>query len=114
MRDLLPRLVKWVLSILFLIAGLKMIHMAIEGQAWAFMPGLLCLGLVYWQYNGRDDIPKQIMLVTVFVLAVAGAAAFYVPALPFFPFSGGAFMAWAGWSMALGLPVVGWAFKKFD
>lgn len=113
MKDLLHRLVKWGLNVLLFILGLKMIYMAIQGQMWAFMFGLILIGIVHWQYNGRDDIPKQIIGVTVFIMGLAGALAFYLPLLAFFPFNVGAFMSWAGWTMLLGLPVVGWAFHRF-
>ena len=116
MRDLLPKVLKWAVNIFFLILALHLFTMGSEGHTWAFMLGIISVGVVYIQYNKNNDTPKEVMLFTVLVLVVTGLVAHYVshPALDFYPMNAGFYEAWTGWSLVLGMPAIAWAFKKFD
>lgn len=114
MRELLPKVLKWMLSVFFLILGVSFLYRVHEnGHPGPLILAVFSFGLVYWQYKSVKDIPKQVAIATALVMVAGGIAGYYVP-LNEFPFNFGFFIDWAACSLIAGTPVIAWAYNKYD
>ncbi len=120
MIDLIPKVLKWLVSALFFILAMKMLNLTMNGASWSLIIAIFSFGIIYWQYTSKSAMGKPVMLASIGVLICTAAAALYLPAwLPFFPsgffpFNGGFFMDWGGLTVLLGGPVMAWVFDKYD
>jgi len=84
-----------------------------NGHPGPLILALFSFGIVYWQYKSRSEIPWQVAVASVAILAVAGAAALFLP-VALFPFNAGFFPAWCGWSLLIGIPAIAWTYWNYD
>lgn len=106
------KVIRWALSLSVVILGIFLFRIASEGFTPAYFVAILCVGVAYLLYRAKEEIPKEILLVSC---AVLGASAFAADRFGLRPLriESGFYLAWWVWAMAIGLPCMGWAYKKY-
>lgn len=114
MGEIIPKVIRWALSVFFLLFGVACVALARNGETWTLIFGIFSFGVVYIQNNKKNKMPKEVMIASVIILATAAFLAKELHRIDIFPYNGGFFTAWIGWALTLGIPGIYWAYKKYD
>ena len=116
MRDILFQLMKWTVSVFFTITGVYclMIVQQYDNIQPLFI-SILSFGIVYWMYKTKEDIPKTVMFMTLFVVIASYWAMLYAPYyldLHQRIFTGSQYLTWLAWAFVGGWPITMITFWK--
>lgn len=115
MAEIFVKLLKWLISVSFFIAGIHLLRLTTEGDT--IKPLILvifCFGVVYWMSKATYEASKKIFLIGLGVVLFAGLFARFL-VWPYLLSGGidiGYFMTWDACAVALGFPVMAYVFWK--
>lgn len=113
MASLIPKVIKWCVSAFFLIWGVGFLVMVKQlDHIGPLILAMFSFGIVYWQYKSRNEIPREVAIASLAVVALAGAASWFL-FIDAFPFNQSFFAAWSAWTLLIGIPVIGWTYWKY-
>lgn len=113
-RELFPKILKWVISIFFLILGMSFLAMVENsGNPGPLILAVFSFGVVYWLYKSVNEIPKQVALTTLAILLITAGCAYFV-VINSFPFNMGFYTAWSAWAIMLGVPIITLTYWKYS
>lgn len=111
--ELFPKVLKWALSAFFLIMGLSfLISVQQTGHPGPIILAIFSFGIVFWLYRSASEVPWQVAIASLLIFAAAAGAALYIPVYSF-PFNINFFLAWAAWSLIIGIPAIALAYRKY-
>jgi hypothetical protein len=116
--DLLVKIFKWcVCATLFVIGCGFLFATDATGSIKPIFVALVSFGILYWLSQSFFGMARKLLLINCIVLVAAAGCAFYLYQ-GFDAFRGwrgyDVFFEWALWCYAIGIPVMGISFKKFD
>ncbi len=112
------KIFKWCLCATFFVIGCGFLAATdATGSIKPIFITILCFGILYWLSKSFFGASKSLLLVNCVVLGIAGACSWYLyQGFDFLSSWHGydIFFEWALWCYVIGIPVMGFAFKKFD
>ncbi|MCB9990829.1 MAG: hypothetical protein H6867_05550 [Rhodospirillales bacterium] len=114
MGELIPKIIKWNIQVIFSILGLYFFILVKEiGHIGPMILGIFCFGIVYWMHKTSQELAWQIAVTTVGILIVSGTLANY-GILDWGLYGAGFYTSWIAWTVTIGSPAIGYAYKKFS
>ena len=102
-------MMKWSVSVFFAITGVYCLMMVqANDDIRPMFIAILSFGIVYWMYKTKDDIPKAVMFMTLFVVIASYGAMLYAPYyldLHQKIFTQYQYAAWLSWAFLGGWPI---------
>lgn len=116
MLDLFLKLLKWYISVAFFIGGVYFLRLTMDGDA--FYPiifAIFCFGIVFWSSKATYEAPRIIAIGSMALLAATGFLTYFLLLTLVFYLTGillSFYLIWAASIFVLGIPVMGFLFKK--
>lgn len=116
--ELISKLFKWCVCATLFVAGCGFFFASdVTGSIKPIFMAIICFGVLYWLSKSFFGLPKKLLALNFIVVAVAaGAAYFFYQGFGFLRGWSGfdLFFEWTLWCYAIGIPVMGFGFAKWD
>lgn len=119
MQELFLKTVRWLIVVLFIIAGIGALNLADQSNSIKpVLPGLLCLGMAFVLGTAWKDLRRKILFITLALTVMLGFAAKSFESI-LYVLTGDVyivnfFVGWAALCTVIGFPLMMLIFHKFS
>lgn len=118
MQELFLRTLRWLIVVLFTIAGIGCLNLAdTQDIIKPVLPGIVCLGAAFVLGTAWKDLRRKILFITIVLVVGLAWVAQYLPDLTFVIFGEPVFVnyfvGWASLTIIVGFPAMMVFFHKF-